>query len=161
MDELIKKDSIHFQLLTEDDDDLYDADNHQAQVLFTPPAIKNNDCFNVLKFYQLSDEVLQILRVRSFEPAASSAVAAAPDFPFIPDDREDMIINKSRDLGAAKASTLLVGRSGTGKTSIAVGRLWTLYKHTHSATWQGGPYNQVFVTANKVLRGQVRKSFQG
>ena len=168
MDDLIAKDKISFDLLTksfdtEDEDDVHDADDHQAQVLFTPPAIKNNDCFNVLKFYQLGDEVLQSLR--QFEPVPpknNSSAVAVPDFPFIPDDCEDMIINKDRELGqAAKASTLLVGRSGTGKTSIAVGRLWSLYKHTHSGTWQGGKYNQIFVTANKVLRGQVRKSFQG
>jgi len=157
MDDLIAEDSISFELLTQDEDDLHDADDNHSQVLFTPPAVENNDCFNVLKFYQLSDEVLQSLR--TFEPASTSAVAG-PDFPFVPDMREDMIINKGRDVGQ-KASILLVGRSGTGKTSIAVGRLWTLYKYYNSGTWQGGRHNQVFVTANKVLRGQVRKSFQG
>jgi len=63
--------------------------------------------------------------------------------------------------GPPGSSILLVGRSGTGKTSIAVARMWAWYKHTHSVTWLGGTYNQIFVTANSVLRGQVRRSFQG
>eukprot|EP00961_Rhodomonas_salina_P075112 1008438-Rhodomonas_salina.7 len=50
-----------------------------------------------------------------------------------------------------------VGRSGTGKTSIAVGRMWELYRHWHENVKpiSDEPYHQVFVTANKVLRDQV------
>jgi len=56
-------------------------------------------------------------------------------------------------------SILLCGRSGTGKTSIAVNRIWAFYKYYQSQAWQGEPRNQVFVTANRVLRNEVRKSF--
>jgi hypothetical protein len=100
----------------------------------------------------------------SADSMAPAGVTASPEFPFIPDDREDVLINKGlpwSDSGTPGSSILLVGRSGTGKTSIAVARMWTIYKHTRTATWLGGTYNQIFVTANSVLRGQVRRSFQG
>jgi hypothetical protein len=74
---------------------------------------------------------------------------------------EDSIINSNMNCRGSHSSILLVGRRGTGKTSIDVGRMWALYKHCHSDSWHGGPYNQVFVTANRVLLDQVRKSFQG
>ena len=164
MHDLVLQDGIKFESLTEDEYEMsQDIDNDDGgQILFTPPAVSNADSYNVLKFYQLSDEVLQTLR--NFCPHAPtnpqkesglSKISYFPEFPFIPDDREDMLINSNH-----KSSILLVGRSGTGKTSIAVGRMWALYKHCHAETWQHGAYNQIFVTANKVLRDQVRKSFQ-
>ena len=57
-------------------------------------------------------------------------------------------------------SILLVGRSGTGKTSIAVGRMFADYEAFHvSKLWQANDappvYRQAFVTANTVLRAQV------
>ena len=173
MEDLKNKDAIRFELLTEDEEEgAQNLDNEEeGQILFTPPAVSNADSFNVLKFYQLSDEVLQSLRTfqsnwnlpQGQHKHASSSGAPLPEFPFIPDEREDSIINSNMNCSGSHSSILLVGRSGTGKTSIAVGRMWALYKHTHCHldSWHGGPYNQVFVTANRVLRDQVRKSFQG
>ncbi len=60
---------------------------------------------------------------------------------------------------------LLIGRSGTGKTSIAIARMWALYAARIRATENLSPeekdapvhaYNQIFVTANAVLRDQAR-----
>jgi ankyrin repeat protein len=171
MEDLKNKDAIRFESLTEDEEEgVQNLDNEEeGQILFTPPAVSNADSFNVLKFYQLSDEVLQSLRTfqsnwnspQGQHKYASSSGAPLPEFPFIPDEREDSIINSNMNWRGSHSSILLVGRSGTGKTSIAVGRMWALYKHCHSDSWHGGPYNQVFVTANRVLRDQVRKSFQG
>jgi len=159
---LLLKDGIQFELLTTDEEDP-DKDDQDGQILFTPPAVSNADSYNVLKFYQLSDEVLQTLRTfipttphDPREESGLSRTSLVPEFPFIPDDREDLLISSNQG-----SSILLVGRSGTGKTSIAVGRMWDLYKHSHAENWHGGAYNQVFVTANRVLRDQVRKSFQG
>jgi hypothetical protein len=169
MEDLVHQDSIKFELITGDEDEsAQDIENEdqEGHILFTPPAVSNADSYNVLKFYQLSDEVLQTLR--SFCPPDPQQVpelsnaSLFPEFPFIPDDREDVLINNNLiNQGVHKSSILLIGRSGTGKTSIAVGRMWALYKHCHSDSYHGGDYNQVFVTANRVLRDQVRKSFQG
>jgi len=65
-----------------------------------------------------------------------------------------------QDLGKdLHSSILLCGRSGTGKTSIAVNRMWAFYKYYQSSCHE--KFNQVFVTANPVLRNEVRKSFCG
>ena len=180
LQELHKQDGLRFELLTEGEEadaQMLDEEGEE-QLLFTPPAVSNADSdnvLNVLKFYQLNDEVLQSLcsfHAKShLDQGDAVSVAHVPEFPFIPDEREDEIINQgikdeiinSNDMIDCnnQSSILLVGRSGTGKTSIAVGRMWALYKHCHSESWHGGPKNQIFVTANKVLRDQVKKSFQG
>jgi len=170
MEDLKNKDAIRFELLTEDDEEGAQNLDYGEEILFTPPAVSNADSFNVLKFYQLSDEVLQSLRIFQSKLPQDERTHAAlsgmslPEFPFIPDEREDALINSNSVISSSdsiKSSILLIGRSGTGKTSIAVGRMWALYRHCHSESWAGGAYNQVFVTANRVLRDQVRKSFQG
>ena len=128
--------------------------------LYYPPAVAAAEGFTVLKFYALRKEV-----VTTMVHACRGPVRISPEFPFIPDECEDKLI--CLDLLERKRSILLVGRSGTGKTSIAVGRMWALYVQGQSRALSAfsddsGPrkqYKQVFVTANRVLRDQVRKSF--
>ncbi len=48
---------------------------------------------------------------------------------------------------------LLLGRSGTGKTTVAVHRMWRLYR-------QAGVARFVFITASGVLRDRVRALFR-
>lgn len=55
--------------------------------------------------------------VSSLSSAIPGVEQEAPEFPFIPDQREDAIICCGDDEGSAPSSTLLVGRSGTGKVS--------------------------------------------
>jgi hypothetical protein len=136
-------------------------ENDSECILFYPPALLSADSFTILKFYSLSSEVLSFVTSKS-----SSHSDPLPEFPFIPDDREDSLICMSQEAG--NSSILLVGRSGTGKTSIAVGRMWSKYKSRYlqgspvdSQTGLPNSYNQIFVTANRVLRDQVRKSFYG
>ena len=162
MQQLEEQDKLKFQELTPEDWQQVlgvETEETAEDILFTPPAVTNADSQNVLKFYQLNDEVLQSLfafRLPSEQLQLEQDAAIVPEFPFIPDDREDRLINLD-----AHVSTLLCGRSGTGKTSIAVSRMWALYKHCHSPSWQGGARNQIFVTTNRVLRNEVRKSFGG
>lgn len=57
-------------------------------------------------------------------------------------------------------SILLVGRSGTGKTTVALQRLWAAYKSYHDRARDpllngGVHFHQLFVTHNNVLRDQV------
>jgi hypothetical protein len=98
MQELVSQDRIRFELLTEDGEDDDPEEFVEHEFLFTPPAVSNANSFNVLKFYQLNDEVLHSLR--AFRPhapqpmphaSADSMVpadgTASPEFPFIPDDR--------------------------------------------------------------------------
>jgi len=94
MHDLVRKDALSFELLTLEDVDptaLHGDDLADLEVLFTPPAVANADAFNVLKFYQLSDEVLRSLQSFTLQ-ALKDVSPALPEFPFIPDDREDMLI---------------------------------------------------------------------
>jgi predicted NACHT family NTPase len=129
-------------------------ENDTDCLLFYPPALLSADSLTILKFYSLSSEVLSFLTSKFL-----SHSDPVPEFPFIPDDREDSLICMNQKEG--ESSILLVGRSGTGKTSIAVGRMWFKYKSWYIDRQAGLPnsYHQIFVTANRVLRDQVRKSF--
>ena len=83
------------------------------------------------------------------------------EFPFLPDETEHLIISMSEN-----TSVLLIGRSGTGKTTIVVQRLWLHYRinldrrlHTVMASEEPEPQlHQLFVTANPILRNSVSKS---
>lgn len=57
------------------------------------------------------------------------------------------------------SSIILLGRSGTGKTTVAVYRLWGnwLRHHTNPAL---DPCHAVFVTASATLREQVARAFR-
>jgi tetratricopeptide (TPR) repeat protein len=157
---LVCDDAAKFEALTEMD--MEEDTQIAGMVVYTPPAVAAADSFNVLKFYALSDEVVRSIHRMIEWPTDVNEL----EFPFIPDEREDYLIQM--DSKQRSSSILLVGRSGTGKTSIAVGRMWAQYKQWH--TQFSLPvevdgirmhYHQVFVTANKVLRDQVRKSFNG
>ena len=92
------------------------------------------------------------------------------EFPFLPDEVEHFIISMAED-----RSILLVGRSGTGKTTIVVQRLWLHYRVNyerrvqllmHKETTAADDdvvipqLHQLFVTANPILRTSVSKSFK-
>lgn len=94
------------------------------------------------------------------------------EFPFLPDEAEHLIISMTEN-----RSILLVGRSGTGKTTIVVQRLWSHYRvHLERRLQQAGgdttptsaadadantpQLHQLFVTANPILRNSVSKSFK-
>ncbi len=75
--------------------------------------------------------------------------------------KQDKII---KGIQQRKSSILLVGRSGTGKTTIAVGRMGASHSQRTRIMENLSPeekdasenaYHQVFVTANAVLRDQV------
>ena len=187
MQALEQLDKANFEELTPDDwGEMLGVEREtEDEILYTPPAVNNADSCNVLKFYQLNDEVLKSLF--SFNLAMEKSALrqdGLPEFPFIPDDKEDRcacvflyvgvssflsflliaeyesrLIRQNLGQTDQNCSILLCGRSGTGKTSIAVNRIWAFYKYYQSQAWQGEPRNQVFVTANRVLRNEVRKSF--
>ena len=50
---------------------------------------------------------------------------------------------------------------GTGKTTIAVQRMWALFRAHRESGSEDLNYNQLFVTANAVLKDQVEKCFRG
>lgn len=71
------------------------------------------------------------------------------DFPFKVSPPERAIITKCQ---TEPSPIILVGRSGTGKTTCAVYRMWSLWLLHHD---QKEDFNQIFITASATLKNQV------
>ena len=136
------------------------TDVEEKSVHFDPPANPAANTYTLLKFYAMTKSM-----------AGALTTASAVDVPFKVTDQEHRIITSS-----AESSTLLIGRSGTGKTTCLVFKMFRDY----SAYWEravtAGPWipvqsaggkveglrhlRQVFVTMNPVLRTEVEKVFK-
>ena len=115
-----------------------------------PPAVEQEDAYNLVKFYNLDCSLVYNILAATFTEKL--------EFPFVPDETEHLIINL-----AERRSVLLIGRSGTGKTTIVVQRMWLKYRTHFIATQERpeqAPLHQLFVTANPILRNSVAKSFK-
>ena len=127
-----------------------------------PPAVPSADAYVLLKFYECSKSLLRLYCAELDETHNTS------DFPFrlSPLEQEICDIQPSPE-----SSLVLLGRSGTGKTTCLGFRMWAHYKawfdiFSKSDPVLSGGYsdtnthlNQVFLTANPVLRTEVRKFF--
>ncbi|KAK3263461.1 hypothetical protein CYMTET_27734, partial [Cymbomonas tetramitiformis] len=106
-------------------------------VVFAPPALDTEDGRTVQKFITLTPEVANAL----VKPGAAYALASLP---FRCDEAETCHVTDQ-----SPSSTILIGRSGTGKTTVALHRLFERYRNKRA----------VFVTANRQLVASVQKSF--
>ena len=125
----------------------------RPQQHFDPPANPAANTYTLLKFYSMTRSI-----------AGALAAKGAVDVPFKVTDQEYAII-----VGSAKESTLLIGRSGTGKTTCCVFKMFQDYadywKHAVAANDALIPVDtetgacrhlrQVFVTKSPVLRTEV------
>lgn len=82
-----------------------------------PPAVEQEDAYNLVKFYTLERSLVYSILAATFTDKL--------EFPFLPDEAEHLIISLSEN-----RSVLLIGRSGTGKTTIVVQRMWLKFR-TH------------------------------
>jgi len=132
------------------------GDDPEQQAYFPPAEVGRTNNYTILKFYAMSREFVQSV----LWCAAHEKLDVPTNFPFSADEKEDYYIRLTPE---PPRSIILVGRSGTGKTTISLHRMWALY-HKHRELLEGteaeGHFNQVFVTANTVLRSQVEKSFR-
>ena len=70
------------------------------------PWTLQDDAYNLVKFYTLERSLVWSILAATFTEKL--------EFPFLPDETEHLIITL-----AERRSVLLIGRSGTGKTTIA------------------------------------------
>eukprot|EP01043_Picozoa_sp_COSAG02_P018800 COSAG02_NODE_888_length_16167_cov_293.783234_10_plen_1677_part_00 len=119
-----------------------------------PPAEVVDDSRTLVKFYQLNEAFCSLV--------LKGILSEKLQFPFKTDQLEDDIINQKRD-----KALLLVGRSGTGKTTISMNRMWIAWQRFHATTEPqsqshstSNVWNSVFVTANPVLVHAVRDVFR-
>jgi len=120
---------------------------------YPPAEVGNTNNYTILKFYSMTAPFVSAF-LRS---ATHGKVAVMSDFPFCADETEDEFIQLGM-LSRQTSSLILVGRSGTGKTTIALNRMWAF--HWLAEEKEEKTCHQIFITANSVLRASVEKKFQ-
>ncbi|GMH41232.1 hypothetical protein BSKO_09142 [Bryopsis sp. KO-2023] len=111
------------------------------------PTNAGEDTFNLLKFHTIGTAMVKCI----LDGLGDRNV----DFPFKVSPAEKEIIEMSP---SSPKSIILVGRSGTGKTTCAVYRMWAQW--LASQKHREDPYHQVFLTASATLKEQVEKTFR-
>ena len=102
------------------------SSNDECSKMFFPPGSPEETEFHVLKFYTFSNAMVNAMldeRTTNF------------DFPFRVSELEHSIINLSP---TQARSILLLGRSGTGKTTCCLYRLWNNYQ----TYWKKNTFDQ-------------------
>ena len=107
------------------------------------PASDDPRQYTLLKFYELNEGAVKMLLDGKDNM----------DLPFTPGPKEHEIIHHRPE---TPKSLLLMGRSGTGKTTCLVFRMWAQY---HEYRQQGARPRQMFLTKNEVLCREVQRSF--
>ncbi|XP_062605690.1 TPR and ankyrin repeat-containing protein 1-like [Saccostrea cucullata] len=120
--------------------------------------------YHILKFYSFTTDMAQ---------CAMRNMNCKKDFPFKVTEKEHSVINI-----ISNKPILLLGRSGTGKTTCCLYRLWNRFdchwrkeveqkknegNHDEEATEDNIEYNhirQLFITKNMVLCNEVQKCFR-
>ena len=141
----------------------------ENELVLYPTGSTKEDEYNVTSFYAMN---------YFFVSSIFNGEKARRDFPFKGWPEEHDIIN----LPQGKASILLIGRSGTGKTTCCLYRLWNQFQNhlmhiseVLPVTSQGDTdledcksrtkytlsdsFHQVFITKNYVLCDQMKKRF--
>eukprot|EP01048_Picozoa_sp_COSAG05_P007464 COSAG05_NODE_527_length_8917_cov_523.108415_2_plen_2332_part_00 len=134
-----------------------ESKDEQAQLVVCPPADVVDDSRCLVKFYTMNEAFCSLI-IRGI-------LSEKLQFPFKTDQLEDAIIH-----AAGNQAVLLIGRSGTGKTTIAMNRMWVKWNaiiqsptntsSKASALPSGSMWHSVFVTANRVLLTSVRDVFR-
>ncbi len=91
------------------------AQGTQPPLVFTPAGSTKDDEYNVITFYSFDS---------SFVKSMLDGENARRDFPFKEWPKEHDIINMPQ----GKVSILLLGRSGTGKTTCCLYRIWNQFQ---------------------------------
>ena len=100
-----------------------------------PPANPRLKEYNIVKFYPLTNEMLNLSSTREEEV----------DFPFDINPDEFEIINSKEE-----TSTLLLGRSGTGKTTCCLYKMWRCFELYWMKATVDSPYYQSIQRTAKV-----------
>ncbi|KAG2432292.1 hypothetical protein HYH02_013015 [Chlamydomonas schloesseri] len=113
-----------------------------------PPASWADDTYTTLKFYTVDGLLVKAVM--------SGLAEAQVDFMFKLSPQERDLITM---VPSPPSSIILLGRSGTGKTTCAVFRLWTAWLAPYLSRAHEPPH-AVFVTASATLREQVARAFR-
>ncbi|XP_068702489.1 TPR and ankyrin repeat-containing protein 1-like [Montipora foliosa] len=97
--------------------------------IFYPPASANDQDYHILKFYSFNTPLVKSV----LESDSSTKI----DFPFKITELEYAIVNLQPD---PSTPIILLGRSGTGKTTCCLYRLWNHFQRYWEKALTAGPY---------------------
>ena len=97
--------------------------------IFFPPASANEQEYHILKFYSFSTALVKTV--------LESDISSKIDFPFKITELEHAIVNLRPD---PPMPIILLGRSGTGKTTCCLYRLWDRFQSYWERAETAGPY---------------------
>ena len=163
-----KFDALESSGADSDDDDSPDDRNPK----WYPPAVPDDDSYVLQKIYVCSAAKLQ-----RFCYSVDPAIESSTEFKFRLSAAEYETLTNNENM-----SSLVLGRSGTGKTTVLVNRIFFYYQAwfddfaaNNPAILTGNRYgfnlngreapegsalNQLFLTTNPSLRSEVRKNFK-
>ena len=107
--------------------------------MFFPPASANEQEYHILKFYSFNTPLVKTV----LESDTSTKV----DFPFKITELEHAIVNLRPD---PPAPIILLGRSGTGKTTCCLYRLWDNFQRYWESAATAGPHIPQYARPVKV-----------
>ena len=105
------------------------SDKGNSSQYFFPPASPNDMEFHILKFYSFSSALINSV--------LHSNYATKVDFPFRVTELEHAIINLRP---SQPCPLILLGRSGTGKTTCCLYRLWNEFQSYWEKAATAGPH---------------------
>ncbi|PFX33387.1 TPR and ankyrin repeat-containing protein 1 [Stylophora pistillata] len=97
--------------------------------IFFPPASANEQEYHILKFYSFSTALVKTV--------LESDISSRIDFPFKITELEHAIVNLRPD---PPVPIILLGRSGTGKTTCCLYRLWNQFQSYWESAETAGPH---------------------
>ena len=107
--------------------------------IFYPPASANDQEFHILKFYSFSTPLVRTV--------LESDTSAKVDFPFKITELEHAIVNLQPN---PPTPIILLGRSGTGKTTCCLYRLWDRFQRYWESAVTAGPHIPKYVLSVEV-----------
>ena len=122
--------------------------NDLSQIFF-PPASANEQEYHILKFYSFSTALVKTV----LESDTSTKI----DFPFKITELEHAIVNLRPD---PPIPIILLGRSGTGKTTCCLYRLWDNFQRYWESAVTAGPHIPRYVPPVRDTRGDEEKTLQ-
>ncbi|XP_068717953.1 TPR and ankyrin repeat-containing protein 1-like [Montipora capricornis] len=108
--------------------------------IFYPPASANDQDYHILKFYSFNTPLVKSV----LESDSSTKI----DFPFKITELEYAIVNLQPD---PATPIILLGRSGTGKTTCSLYRLWGHFRRYWEKALTAGPYIPKYLVQEEAI----------
>lgn len=142
-------DQANNPLATKDDTTKKTASSDLSQIFF-PPASSNEQEYHILKFYSFSTALVKTV----LESDTSSKI----DFPFKITELEHAIVNLRPD---PPIPIILLGRSGTGKTTCCLYRLWDNFQRYWESAVTAGRHIPRYVPPMEATRSGAEETLKG